>query len=39
MKHRFGGKNISRASPKLYISNPREVCEPKKRKFFLEIMC
>ena len=38
IKHGFGGKNVPRASPKLYIFNPTEGCEPKKRKFSFEIM-
>ena len=27
-KHVFGGKSVSRASPELYMSNPKEGCEP-----------
>ena len=37
IKHGFGGKSVSRVSPELYISNPTEVCEPKKRKFSFEV--
>ena len=38
IKHGFGSKSVSRVSPELYMSNPTEGCEPKKRKFSFEIM-
>lgn len=27
-KHVFSGKSVSRASPELYMSNPKDGCEP-----------